>query len=68
MHRSVTAAGRLSAKFFADPSGIDAAIADYEAVYASSWKPPEAFPRFIPALIRLAAELDGLRQSASRRT
>src|SRR5205807_2010566 len=60
-HRSVTAAGRLSAKFFADPSAIDAAIADYEAVYAASWKPPEAFPRFIPALIRLAAELGALR-------
>ena len=41
--------------------GIDAAIADYEAVYAASWKPPEAFPRFIPALIRLAAELGALR-------
>jgi hypothetical protein len=60
-HRSATAAGRLSTTFFFDPSGIDAAIEDYQAVYAASWKPPEAFPRFVPALIRLAAELGALR-------
>ena len=59
--RSVTAAGRLGAKFFFNLSGIDAAIEDYQTVYAASWKPPEAFPRFIPALIRLAGELDALR-------
>lgn len=59
--RSITTAGRLSATFFLDSSGIDAAIADYQAVYAASWKPPEAFPPFIPALIRLAAELGALR-------
>jgi hypothetical protein len=59
--RSLTASGRLSAAFFFEPSGIDAAIADYQTIYAASWKPPEAFPRFIPALIRLAAELGALR-------
>ena len=41
--------------------GIDQAVADYETVYAASWKPPEAFPDFVPALIRLAAELGALR-------
>ena len=60
-HRSIAAAGRLSAAFFPDAPGIDAAIADYQTIYAASWKPPEAFPRFIPALIRLAAELGALR-------
>jgi hypothetical protein len=59
--RSITAAGLLSAAFFSDAPGIDAAIADYQTIYAASWKPPEAFPRFIPALIRLAAELGALR-------
>ena len=58
--RSETA-GRLSTAFVADASGIDAAIADYQTVYAASWKPPELFPFFIPALIRLAAELGALR-------
>jgi hypothetical protein len=52
---------RLSASFFSDPEGIDQAIADYLTIYAASWKPPEYFPDFIPALIRLAAELGALR-------
>ncbi len=60
-HRSIAAAGRLSAAFFTDAARIDAAIADYQTIYAASWKPPEAFPQFIPALIRLAAELGALR-------
>jgi hypothetical protein len=58
---SLAATGRLSAAFFADASGIGAAIADYQTIYAASWKPPEPFPLFIPALIRLAAELGALR-------
>ena len=52
---------RLSTSFFSDPAGIDQAIADYLTIYAASWKPPEDFPQFIPALIRLAAELGALR-------
>ncbi len=59
--RSVVASGRLSAAFFPDSCGIEQAIADYEAVYRASWKPPEEFPNFIPALIRLAADLSALR-------
>lgn len=59
--RSIGAAGHLSKAFWSGPSGIAAAIADYETIYAASWKPSEAFPGFIPALIRLAAELGALR-------
>ena len=40
---------------------LDAAIADFSAVYAGSWKEPEPFPRFIPALCRMAAALGWLR-------
>ena len=54
-------ANRLSKAFFADTTRIDQAIADYQTVYAASWKPAESFPEFIPALIRLAAELGALR-------
>jgi Acetyltransferase (GNAT) domain len=49
-------------KFFvAGENGIDRAVADYQTIYAASWKPPESFGGFVPALIRLAAELRALR-------
>ena len=54
-------AGRLHRAFFDSLSGLDQAVRDYEAIYAASWKPAEAFPRFIPELIRVAAELGALR-------
>jgi hypothetical protein len=59
--RSLAATRRLTTAFFSEPPGIDAAISDYETVYAASWKTPEAFPGFMPALIRLAAGLGALR-------
>ena len=52
---------RLTKSFFSDKNGIDGAIADYETIYAASWKPPEFFPDFVPGLIRLAAEQKALR-------
>jgi hypothetical protein len=60
-HQKIKAAGGLSAAFFSGPEEIEGAIADYQTVYAASWKPPEPYPHFIPALIRLAAELGALR-------
>jgi hypothetical protein len=59
--KAVTATHSLSTAFFVDSFGIESAIADYQKVYAASWKPPEPFPDFIPCLIRLAAELGSLR-------
>jgi hypothetical protein len=59
--RSIAATGRLTTTFFSEASGIDAAIADYQTVYAASWKEAEPFPDFMPALIRLAADLGALR-------
>ena len=43
-------------------SGIDA----YMRVYAGSWKEPEPFPRFNPALMRAAADLGVLRLGVLR--
>jgi hypothetical protein len=40
---------------------LEDAIAAYTQVYASSWKQPEPFPRFMPSLIRRCAELGILR-------
>ena len=59
--RRVDRSNRLSKAFFAKAAGIDRAIADYQTIYAASWKPAEFFPEFIPALIRLAAEVGALR-------
>ena len=59
--RRVDRSGRLSKAFFAGTANIDQAIADYQTIYAASWKPAESYPEFIPALIRLAAELGALR-------
>jgi Acetyltransferase (GNAT) domain len=35
-----------------EPDGAEAAIAQYEQVYAASWKEAEPYSRFIPGLIR----------------
>lgn len=45
---------------------LERAIADYEAVYARSWKEPEPFPRFNPALMRAMAALGLLRLGVLR--
>jgi hypothetical protein len=59
--RRIERSERLTRSFFGQDMGINQAVADYERVYAASWKPPELFPQFVPALIRLAAELGALR-------
>ena len=59
--RSLAATRRLTAAFISESAGIEAAISDYQTVYAASWKTPEAFPTFMPAMIRLAAGLGALR-------
>jgi hypothetical protein len=43
------------------PADVERALADYESVYLSSWKIPEAFPEFIRGLVRGAAKLGWLR-------
>jgi Acetyltransferase (GNAT) domain len=59
--RKLERGNRLKKFFFGDDNDLDQAVADYETVYAASWKPPELFPDFVPALIRLAGELRALR-------
>ncbi len=41
--------------------GLEAGIAAFEKVYNASWKIPEQYPRFIPGLIRTAAQAGSLR-------
>jgi hypothetical protein len=59
--RRLERSNRLTRSFVDDDKGLDQAVADYDTVYAASWKPPELFPDFVPALIRLAGKLRALR-------
>ncbi len=43
------------------PAEVEAGIADYETIYAASWKEAEPFPAFQPALMRKLAEAGWLR-------
>lgn len=49
---------RLEEKFqiehvvYSDNTQLDKVLADYQQVYASSWKRPERYPQFIPELFR----------------
>ncbi|HEY3911026.1 MAG TPA: GNAT family N-acetyltransferase [Stellaceae bacterium] len=63
--RRLAAGDRLKTAFYAGTAGIEEAIAAYEAIYARSWKPAEAYPAFIPELIRFAAEAGALRLGLS---
>ena len=42
-------------------SALETAIAGYDLVYRSSWKSEEAFPEFVPGLIRMASAAGWLR-------
>lgn len=46
--------------------GLEAGIAAFETVYARSWKEPEPFPAFNPALMRAIAPLGTLRLGLMR--
>ena len=59
--RTLDRSNRLTTGFFGYDLGLDQALADYQTIYAASWKPPEYFPEFVPGLIRLAGPLGALR-------
>lgn len=54
-------AGNVHFEIVSGLDGLGPAVAAYEAVYARSWKEPEPFPRFVPALARAAAAMGALR-------
>ena len=49
-----------------DPAQAEAAIVDFNQVYARSWKKPEPYPDFIPGLISWLAEKGWLRLGIAR--
>ena len=61
LDRKFEETSNLRFELTAGPDGLHKAIEDYETVYSRSWKVPEKYPAFIPALIRCMAELGSLR-------
>jgi hypothetical protein len=59
--KSASLAARLRIDIVTGGERLEQTIAAYEAVYLSSWKPPETFPAFIPGLMRLCAAQGSLR-------
>jgi GNAT acetyltransferase-like protein len=59
--RNLERGQRLTKSFLAEVAGLDQAIADYQTIYAASWKPAELFLDFVSALMRVAGELGALR-------
>ncbi|TXH27076.1 MAG: GNAT family N-acetyltransferase [Elusimicrobia bacterium] len=46
--------------------GIDEAVTEFESIYLASWKRPEPYPDFVPALIRCLAATGKLRLGLAR--
>lgn len=44
-----------------EPGQLKSAIPDYQKIYEASWKEPEAYPEFIPELMRISAHSGRLR-------
>jgi hypothetical protein len=70
VRRRLRAAERDATLAFAlvtDAAAVELGIAEYEAVYARSWKEPEPFPRFNAVLMRHSAKAGWLRLGVLRR-
>ena len=59
--RRLEKSGRARIEMIVGQPGLETALDDYESVYNSSWKVPEAFPLFIRGLARMAARRGWLR-------
>ncbi len=59
--RKLAAFEKSSPIGFRTSGNIDSFVLDYEDVYRRSWKTPEPFPDFLPALMRMAASKGALR-------
>ncbi len=59
--RKLTRSETCTYELVTDESGLDEAIAAYQAVYAASWKEPEQYPDFVPTLMRSCARDGSLR-------
>lgn len=53
--------GRVKTEIYRRPEDFEIAARDFELVYNSSWREPEAYPNFVRRLIQTAAEQGWLR-------
>lgn len=63
LKRFESAGGRIT--LHRDPASAEPALQAYMAVYARSWKKPEPYPDFIPALVRHSAARGLLRMGVA---
>ena len=49
-----------------NPEHVENSIAEFQAIYSASWKKPEPYPDFVPALIRRLASMGMLRLGIAR--
>ena len=59
--RKLEQSGDSGFELVSTAAGLKAGLESYERIYATSWKDPEAFPRFIPGLMRAMADQGWLR-------
>ena len=59
--RKLPALEKSSRIAFRTSGDVERFVLDYEDVYRRSWKTPEPFPEFLPALMRMAAHKGALR-------
>jgi len=65
--KKLSGAGAWTLKIHHEPGAeLEQAIADYQAIYARSWKQPEPFKEFVPGLCRWAAARGWLRLGVVR--
>jgi CelD/BcsL family acetyltransferase involved in cellulose biosynthesis len=65
--KKLDAAGPWGLRIHAQPGPeLEAAIHDFETIYAKSWKVPEPFPQFVPGLCRSMAAQGWLRLGVLR--
>jgi len=52
---------RLDIRIYISPAELAKGMEDYRTIYAHSWKEPEAYPEFVPQLLRQSAQQGTLR-------
>jgi CelD/BcsL family acetyltransferase involved in cellulose biosynthesis len=60
-NRKIERTGRARVEIITSRTGLEPAVEAYQRIYASSWKVPEPYPKFIPGLAQMCADEGWLR-------